>query len=147
MQSGGSWRMRNKDTKALADAYNLVEESRFKSALAAAAMGLGSLQAHDVDTVNPHSPEDNIVSKPQMIASPEEQETNYHKALTAFEKAKKEKIVDELTLSKIALDEDIAKRYALHLLYQGHRIPDIIKRVIGKSAGEMEHAFSSSTKN
>lgn len=139
--------MRNKDTKALADAYTLVEEGRFKSALAAAAMGLGSLHAHDADTVNPHSPEDTLTPKPQMIASPEEQESNYHKALTAFEKAKKEKIVDELTLSKIALDEDIAKRYALHLLYQGHRIPNIIKKVIGKHAGEMEHAFYGDVKN
>jgi hypothetical protein len=137
--------MKNKDTVALAEAYTLVEESRFKSALAAAAMGLGSLQAHDVDTVN-HSPEDRFEPKVAQVQQ-EPEETNQHKALVAFEKAKKEKIVDEVTLSKIALDKDIAKRYALYLVQFGRTIPDTIKKATSGYAGEVERASSSSFKN
>lgn len=138
--------MKNKDTIGLAEAYVLVEENRFKSALAAAAMGLGTLQAHDVDTVNPHSPEDSIYSKPTQIQQ-EPEETNYHKALVAFEKAKKEKIVDEATLERIALHNDISKRYALYLIQHGQRIPNIIKKTIGKYSNDLESAFHSDVKN
>lgn len=138
--------MRNKDTIALSEAYQLVEESRFKSAIAAAAMGLGSMAGHGqtmddmADRANPHLPE---VSQPFQ----QDQETNYHKALMAFEKAKREKIADNETLNKIALDQDIAKRYALYLVTFGKKIPQIIKNATGKYSNEIERDFNSGVKN
>jgi hypothetical protein len=140
--------MKNKDTIALAEAYQVIEEGRFKSALAAAAMGLGTMAGHGqsmddlADRANPHLPE-----SPKTTTPTESEESNYHKALVAFEKAKKEKIVDDVTLSKIALDQNIAKRYAIHLMYLGYKIPNIIKQAIGGYARDLENAFSSNSKN
>jgi hypothetical protein len=139
--------MRNKDTIALSEAYTLIQEKNFKSAVAAAAMGLSSLHGQGLtaddlaDRANPHEPE---------VAQPAQQndgETSYHKALVAFQKAVKLKVVDNLTLSQIALDKDIAKRYALFLVQHGQRIPDIIRKATSKYTSDLESAFSSDVKN
>jgi hypothetical protein len=143
--------MKNKDTIALSEAYTLIQEKNFKSAVAAAAMGLSSLHGQGLtaddlaDRANPHEKGDTLV--PKQYEAPKDEETNYHKALVAFQKALKLKVVDNLTLSQIALDKDIAKRYALFLVQHGQRIPDIIRKATSKYASDLESAFSSDIKN
>ena len=141
--------MTNKDTIALSDAYTLVEESRFKSALAAAAMGLSSLQGQSVDDLadraNPHEKGDTLV--PKQYEAPKDEETNYHKALVGLQKAKGKFVVDDAILHQIALDKDISQRYALYLIQHGHKIPNIIRKATGGYAKELDDAFSSDYQN
>jgi len=141
--------MKNKDTIALAEAYTLVEEGRFKSALAAAAMGLSSLHGQTADDLadraNPHEKGDTLV--PKQYEAPKDQETNYHKALMGLQKAKGRFVVDDVILHQIALDQEISQRYALYLIQHGHKIPNIIKKAIGGYAKELEDAFASDIKN
>jgi hypothetical protein len=141
--------MKNKDTVALAEAYTLVEESRFKSALAAAAMGLSSLHGQTADDLadraNPHEKGDTLV--PKQYEAPKDEETNYHKALMGLQKAKGRFVVDDVILHQIALDKDIAQRYALYLIQHGHKIPNIIRKATGGYAKELEDAFSSDYQN
>ena len=141
--------MKNKDTTALAEAYKLVEEGHFKSALAAAAMGLSSLHGQTADDLadraNPHEKGDTLVPKQQE--APKDEETNYHKALVGLQKAKGKFVVDDAILHQIALDKEISQRYALYLIQHGHKIPNIIKKAIGKYAKELDDAFSSPYQN
>ena len=137
--------MKDNDSVLLENAYNLVQEGKFKSALAAAALGLTSASghSHDVDSVN----FDNRPTPQQTEPKQLDGDTDYHKAFSAFETAKKMKSVDELTLQRIALDKDIAQRYALFLIQHGREIPPTLKKAVSKYAGDLEGAFHSQQKN
>jgi len=142
--------MRNdKDALLLEEAYKnvqVIQEGKFKSAIAAAAMGLtgtahGQMTADDyADRMNP--PIEHKQEAPKLDG-----ETSYHKAKVAFDTAIKQKFVDELTLQRIALDKEIAQRYALFLIQHGREIPKTIKSVISKYASDLERDFSSNIKN
>lgn len=143
--------MRNdKDALLLEEAYKnvqVVQEGKFRSAIAAAAMGLGAAHGQQMtaddyaDRANP--PIEQKHREEQKLDG----ETSYHKAKVAFDTAIKQKFVDELTLQRIALDKEIAQRYALFLIQHGREIPSTIKSVISKYSSDLERAFSSGVKN
>ena len=146
--------MRNdNDALLLESAYKsiqVVQEGKFKSALAAAAMGLTGA-AHGASS---HMTPDDYADKANMPIVQGQQESpkldgesKEHQSKVAYQTAIKQKFVDELTLKRIALDKEIAQRYALFLIQHGREIPPIIKSVISRYASDVERAFSSGIKN
>ena len=142
--------MRNdKDALLLEEAYKnvqVVQEGKFKSAIAAAAMGLTGA-AHGQMTADDYADRANPPIEQKQEAPKLDGETPHYKAKVAFDTAIKQKFVDELTLQRIALDKDIAQRYALFLIQHGKEIPKTIKSVISKYSSDLERSFSSGTKN
>lgn len=147
--------MRDKDLISLEEAYQTVQEGKFKSMAAAAALlanahGASPLTADDhADRANPHSVVDNIVSSHKVETTPKEGESKWRKAHNALALAisKKGLKVEDHVLRDIAGDKETAERYGLYLLQKGHPIPDIIKNASKKEIGREEAAFGSSIKN
>jgi hypothetical protein len=137
--------MRNNDVIHLEEAYKLVEENKFRSAVAAAAMGLGSL-AHGQMTADdyedranpPYTPETHVQQSP---------ESHYQDAKDAYKKALEIKHVDEITLKKIAMEKEFAERYALFLIQHGRPIPNIIRRAATKYTDQLEKDFANPFKD
>jgi hypothetical protein len=140
--------MRTQDTICLGEVYSkirILEEAKFRDIAAAAALGLSNLAGAQpgitsddyADRANPHSASDNLLSQPQ---TKEPEETDWHKAKVAYDKAVSERKADEETLKKIALNTDIAKRYAGHLVLMGHDVPNIIRKAAAGAVEEIEKA-------
>ena len=146
--------MRNdNDALFLENAYKsiqVIQEGKFKSALAAAAMGLtGAAQgASSHMTPDDYADRANIPVVQGQQESPKlDGDSKEHQAKVAYQTATRQRFVDELTLKRIALDKEIAQRYALFLIQHGREIPPTIKSVISRYASDLERAFSSGVKN
>jgi hypothetical protein len=126
--------MKNKDASELANAYTLVQENWIKKAAATAAIAgtMGSAHAGNISSDDFADRANPPIS--QNIEQPEKPplENLYPKAEEAYKYAINHKMVDETTLKLIALDKEIAQRYALHLIQNGQRLPDTIKHAISK---------------
>lgn len=125
--------MRTHDSILLEKAYleiRTLEEAKFRDIAAAAALGLHSLTGSPANATP--------VNTTQEV---EPQETNYHKAKVALDKARATRNPDEQTLKDIALDQDASQRYAEHLVLQGLNVPDIIRKASKGRAEEMEKAL------
>ena len=127
-------KMRNNDSVLLENAYTLVQENWIKKAAATVAIAgtMGGAHANNLssddlaDRSNP--PLTQNVEQPEK--APEE--SLYYKAKQAYEHAINQRMVDETTLKLIALDKEIAQRYALHLIQYGQKLPETIKHAISK---------------
>lgn len=133
--------MRTKDNVLLEDAYDqvrVINETKFKNLVAAAAMGLSAAHGTPTDA-DSHELNPPIV---QQAPKAEEPVSHYHIAEIAYKKAIKEKRADDTLLRAMAAVPDIAKDYARHLILIGQHVPDIIKRVIPQYTQELERAKS-----
>ena len=137
--------MKNKDTSELANAYTLVQENWIKKAAATAAIAgtMGAAHANNPSS-NDYPPQTQHPSMIQNDAPKAPEESSYRKAYVAYEYAMTQKMVDETTLKLIALDKEIAQRYALHLIQNGQRLPDTIKHAISK---QFNHDLKSTISN
>jgi hypothetical protein len=138
--------MRTKDSILLEDAYvkaRVLQEARFRDIAAAAALGLSAAKAGMTpdDLADKHGMNPPIVQ--QAVKHEEPVESNYHKAKVAYDKAVKERKADESLLKDIALDTDLSKRFAGHLVLQGLNVPDIIRKASDGYADEFKRAASS----
>lgn len=138
--------MRTKDSILLEDAYEkavILQEARFRDIAAAAALGLSAAKAGMTpdDLADKHGMNPPIVQ--QDVKHEEPSESNYYKAKVAYDRAVKERKADDDTLKNIALDTDISKRYAGHLVLQGLNVPDVIRKASNGYADEFEKAAAS----
>ena len=66
----------------------------------------------------------------------------YHTSLQTYEQAvediKSEKAPTEEQLTKIAANKDLAKRFAHFMVVKGHKLPDILRKVVGDVDKEIE---------
>jgi hypothetical protein len=143
--------MRTKDTVLLGEAYSKVkvlEESKFRDI--AAALALGAAGAHGSQMVPDDLADKHGLNPPivQKVEAPKQEEpSNYYKAKTAYDKAVKGNKPDTQALKDIASDEDYAKRYAMHLILTGQRVPDIVKNVIPQYTKSFQDAAKSDVLN
>jgi hypothetical protein len=141
--------MRDKDLINLEEAYQTVQEGKFKSLAAAAALGLGNL-AHGQMTPDDYTDKANPREvSPTPQPSPEEGETAWHKAKVAFDKATGQggRNVDQETLKAIAGYQDTAEQYGLYLAQRGLPIPQIIKMASPEYAKRLGNFLNSNTRN
>lgn len=136
--------MMDKDLNLLQEAYQTVLETD----LSTLAMGQPTEDDY-ADRANPHSPNDTLV--PQQKPTPQEGETNWHKAQVATQLAisqlEKKQSVDNETLKLIALDQESAEKYGLYLIQRGLPIPPIIKTASPAYAKRLEDYVKSDLKN
>jgi len=136
--------MRDKDLINLEEAYQTIQENKFKSLAAAAALGVGNL-AHAQMTP------DDYINKTHDVSpsSQEEGETAWHKAKVAYDRATDQggRNVDQETLKAITGDQDTAERYGLYLLQHGLQIPHIIKMASPKYTKRLGDFSDSNTRN